>query len=434
MKIQLFDEPIIYMISTKNPSAFIPRFIFYQSIYLNLLVRMSTFTEMPATEMPVNKFETGFTTSYSGVSDEELYALIPEAVKAKVAEYLKVMSDNSGESVEDTFIGKTGSCRGNALLAEYIHREIQKATFNGGVLPQTMEGQYEDANGKAAKEVVYDVATRFTRQVPFDREVNLMVGGGSSQKTVLGPDPTPEQNAIIEARRAEAVAEYNQLVEQWNAEHPDAPRSQMLPEPNKDSQTGEITGYTVPSFENVDLGIMKSPNFLSEENKLKFRYYLADAKMLCEVLNLPEHRVVGFNAMGNTLKSSEKAICTKDMTECPFTDPKPEQVAKLEFIWEELNNLGLYGIIPNRKVDKAGASWCNQIVRVTRGVTVGWDWSSSQLVKYTKRVIVETDLTTGEPKEVIVVERAFKALEYCGDDKLVAMMTPQTVEQVQESA
>ena len=390
---------------------------------------MSTFTEMP-----VNKFETGFTTSYSGVSDEELYALIPEAVKAKVAEYLKVMSDNSGESVEDTFVGKTGSCRGHALLAEYIHREIQKVGFQGGVLPQTMEGQYEKANGDAAKEVVYDVATRFTGQVPFTHEVNFMAGGGSCQKAVHGPDMSDAQKHELAARRAQDVIEYNHEIEQWNAEHPDAPRSLMLPEAIVDQQSGEITGYTVPSFENVDIGIMKTPNFLSEENKLKFWYYLRDFKHVCEVLNLPEHRVVGFNALGNTLKSSEKAICTKGMTECPFTDPKPEQVAKLEFIWEELNKLGLYGIILNRKVDKAGASWCNQIVRETNGITVGWDWSSSQLVKYTKRVMVETNPTTGETKEVIVVERAFKALEYCGDDILIAMMTPQTVEQVQESA
>lgn len=376
---------------------------------------MSTFIENPAIEMLV-KFDTGFTTSYSGMSDEDLNALIPDALKAKVAEYLMEMFYNSdGVSLDNIFIGKTGSCRGNDLVAEFIHRETKRYGYQGGVLFQTMEGEYEDANGKAAKEVVYDVATRFTRQVPFDREVNLMVGGGSSQKTVLGPDPTPEQNSIIEARRAEAVAEYNQLIEQWNTEHPDAPRSLM----------------TV-TFENVDLGIVKSPNFMSEENQLKFKYYLADAKMLCQVLGLPENRVVGFNAMGNTLVSGEKAICTKDMTECPFTDPKPEQFAKLEAIWNQLNELGLYGIIPNRKVDKAGASWCNQIVRVTKSVVVGWDWSSSQLVKYTKKVIFETDPSTGETKEVIVVERAFKAHKYCGDDELVAMMTPTVEEQVGE--
>ncbi len=341
-----------------------------------------------------------FATCYAGMSDDELNTLIPEDVKNQVRRDINEMIEASGDvPVANIFIGKTGSCRGNELLAEYIHRMIKKAGCAGGILTQTEEGAAESKNGNLAKEVVYDVATRFTGQVPFTHEINLTIGGGSSQKGMLGPELTSEQNATIAARRADAVAEYN-------AKHPDAPRTN--------------------TFEEVDIGIVKTANFLQRIEA--FEYYLRDAVMLCEVLGLPEVRVVGLNAMGNTLKSSEKAVCTKGLTDCPFTDPKPEQLAKLEAIWELFVKLGIYAIVPNRKVDKAGASWCNQYVRDYDQITVGWDYSSSQRVKYTKRFVEESDPVTGEAKTVMMVERALKPLSYVGDDKLLEMMTPKTEE------
>lgn len=382
-------------INYPNPRFIPPRTfdIFYLKTQIN---RMCDFTTTTATNMILS----AFTTSYVAMSDDELFALIPEDVKNQVLNDIKEMIEASGDvPVANIFIGKTGSCRGNDALAEYINRQIKKAGCAGGVLTQTEEGAAEAKNGNLAKEVVYDVATRFTGQVPFTHEINLTIGGGSSQKGVLGPELTSEQAATVAQKRAEALAEYN-------ANHPDAPRT--------------------TTFEEVDIGIVKTANFA--DRLVEFEYYVADAVMLCQVLGLPEVRVVGLNAMGNTLKSSEKAVCTKGLTECPFTDSKPEQVAKLEAIWAIFNKLGVYAIVPNRKVDKAGASWCNQYVRDYYHIMVGWDYSSSQRVKYTKRFVEETNPVSGETKPVMVVERAIKPLSYVGDDKLIDMMTPKTEE------
>lgn len=341
---------------------------------------MATLIDLTTNTSETNYF-TGFETTWSDVSDDQLYSIIPEFVKNHVRSDIAEMIANSDSlSPDQILIGKTGPCRHNHALSEFINREIKKSGCHGGVLTQTEEYIEEVANNRRYNEVVYDVTTCFADKTSSStHEINFMIGSVSSKKTVLGPELTPEQNEIILVKRAEALAEYN-------TKYPDAHRD--------------------TTFENINIGIVMTPNFISEQNLEIFEYYLRDALMLCEVLCMP-------------VKSSKKAICSKDLTECRFTNPNPEQLVKLEAIWKMFIKLGFHAIVPNRKIDKIGGSWCNELISKISKVMVGWEYSSSQKIKYIKRINHEIDSATGEVKEVVEIERLLQPLNYIGDHRLM---------------
>ncbi len=350
---------------------------------------------------------------YNAMPWEELCALVPEEIRTANEAVLSAIEARHPEVPNShKNVSKTGGCRENPILTAYFDRSIKMRGFADGVLPedkekneikdfpsgvlsQASENQFEsaDANTPDNKEAYNDVRTEGQRPIQ-SHDVDASVGSGSAQKFPIGPKLTAEQQARISAYRAEAVAK-------WNEENPEHALA-----------AGE-------TFENVKIGL-RSADFSTEINVKKFKLYLEDAKMLCDVLGIP-HELTGMNAMGNCVKDpNARVVVAAPGSEPMFTGPTAPLVQQ----WA--NEMGITLVVNNRKHKKIGGSWCRHLVKASQVALIGYDYSSSQVVEWVK--------TTNSDGEVTAVRSMDFVMPHDGDAHYLELMKPKKTEQEEQAS
>jgi hypothetical protein len=342
------------------------------------------------------------TADYSTMPWEELCALVPEEIRtANEAVLSAIEARNPGVAKSAINVSKTGGCRENPILAAYFDRSIKMKGFAGGVIPQDKEKKFEeaDANTSDNKEAYDQVRTEAGR--PINSHVlDASTGSGSGQKNMIGPKATPEQQARIDAYRAEAVAK-------WNEEYPEHALA-----PAKFDEDGNVV-VPAETFENVKTGL-RDENFATEIKAKMFKLYLEDAKMLCDVYGIP-YELTGMNAMGNCVKDANaKFVVAGPGSEPMFTGPTAPLVQQ----WA--NEMGFTLVVPNRKHKKIGGSWCRHLVKTTEDIVIGYDYSSSQVVEWVKGTNSDGEITAVRTMDFVIT--------HVGDAHFLKLMEPKKEE------
>ncbi len=367
------------------------------------------------------------TIDYNAMPWEELCALVPEEIRTANEAVLSAIEARHPEVPNShKNVSKTGGCRENPILTAYFDRSIKMRGFADGVLPedkdkeekkikdfpsgvlsQDSEKKFEeaDANTSDNKEAYDQVRTDAGRPIQ-SHDVDASVGSGSGQKFPIGPKLTPKKQALIAANRAEAVAK-------WNEENPEHALA-----PAKLNEEGEVV-VPAETFENVKIGL-RSADFSTEINVKKFKLYLEDAKMLCDVLGIP-HELTGMNAMGNCVKDpNARVVVAAPGSEPMFTGPTAPLVQQ----WA--NEMGITLVVNNRKHKKIGGSWCRHLVKASQVALIGYDYSSSQVVEWVK--------TTNSDGEVTAVRSMDFVMPHDGDAHYLELMKPKKTEQEEQAS